>query len=269
MSDEAVDKSECGSRDAELIKCLETVEDNLLSFLKMKDKKGKVVLIDGVGRLSAEPDKAIQVLSEAFRDVVDPLLLKRFEGTWMAFLLWNDFTGRVQVLYNYSKTKESPQYQFVSGFVSSREFERKFTEPMTDVIFTAKTAEKHVMVFGWSDCPGEEELNHIDQVPPNIRPLLVSFNNLGGGWQGRLDEIQAFVDSVASVTEENERNRNFAKLATMISTLSKEMLEDEATGVNEIILKAKEVIYSKFNLKDTDRDFVDRCRSSLPHANLE
>jgi hypothetical protein len=233
-----------------LIKCLEEIENNLSDFLRKKDPRGVSILMDGVGKLQAEPETAIKILQEAFRVVVDPVLLDNFKGTWMAFLLWNDFTKRVQILYNYSKTEKTREYDFVSGFVGSKEFDSKFSEPMTDIIFTEKTPEKHVMVFSWGSRE-ENALDLIDAVPENIRPLLVSFNDLGGKWQDRLDEIQRFVDHAASVSVKN-RGGDFEELANRISELSDDMLKDVDAGVGEIMQVAREAIYSKFDLRDYD-----------------
>lgn len=243
--------SSTSSRDAQLIKCLEDVEDRLSDFLKMKDASGITLLMQGVGKLGADPAGAIEILREAFKKVVDPVLLASFDGTWMAFLLWNDFTRRVQVLYNYSTSQNRQQYEFVSGFVNSKEFEREFTEPMTDVIFTEKTAEKHVMVFSWGCCPDEKSLAHIGDVPENIRPLLVSFDDLGGKWNQRLNDIRDFVDEAAASTD-GQRNKDFAGLAQRISSLSRDMLEDENAKVAEIIQQARQQIYTKFELLDNE-----------------
>lgn len=251
MSEKGSDMSPADSRDGELIKCLEEIENNLSDFLRKKDARGTSILMDGVGKLQAEPEIAIEILKEAFRVVVDPVLLDNFKGTWMAFLLWNDFTKRVQILYNYSKTEKTREYDFVSRFVGSKEFDSKFSEPMTDIIFTERTAEKHVMVFSWGTRPEGKALDLIDAVPENIRPLLVSFNDLGGKWQDRLEDIQRFVDHAASGSVENRRG-DFEELATKISKLSDDMLKDVDAGVGEIIQVARKAIYTKFDLQDYD-----------------
>jgi hypothetical protein len=251
LSEQVNNEPATDSRDAELIKCLQDVENNLSKFLKVKDARGTSILMDGVGKLSAEPENAIAILRKAFREVVDPILLDNFEGTWMAFLLWNDFTRRVQILYNYSKTTQIPQYDFVSGFVRSQEFEREFSEPMTDIIFTEGTTEKHVMVFSWGKHPEGEVLKRITDVPTSIQPLLVAFDDLGGKWQERIDEIQVFVNEAAADLEEKHRKTDFARLAKEISALSTEMLADSDGGVSAIIEKAKDVIKTKFELPDS------------------
>jgi hypothetical protein len=256
------------SRDAQLIKCLEDVEDRLSDFLRKPGNRGKTVLMDGVGRLSAEPEQAIKILREAFKQVVDPVLLDNFDGTWMAFLLWNDFVKEVQILYNYSKYSEfekNKEYDFVSGFIGSKEFaSAQFTEPMTEVIFTEKSPEKHVMVFSWGCCPDEEALSRISNVPSNIRPLLISFDELGGKWDSDLHEILKFVKSAASTSDDQKsRSKDFAELGRMISQLSKNMLADPESRVKEIIKNATSMISLKFALTNHEIDGDALCRTLI------
>jgi hypothetical protein len=255
-------RSAAPTRAADLIKCLEDVENRLSKFLKKKDAEGKIILIDGVAKLGADPDKAIEILKDAFKTVVDPILLKNFDGTWMAFLLWNDFAGRVQVLYNYSTTRKRAEYEFVSRFVNSKAFSRKFSEPMTDIIFTERTAEKHVMVFSWGAQPKGRELANITAVPRNIRPVLVAFDNLGGRWRGRFKAVREFVDTAAA---RNYGEADFVKLAEIISDLANKLLERKE--VRDIVLKARRTIYRKFGFTvRKDQDLIDEkalCRTLI------
>jgi hypothetical protein len=249
LSEQTNNESGTDSRDAKLIECLQAIEANLSEFLSKKDDRGLSVLMEGVGKLSADPDAAIEILRAAFGSVVDPVLLSYFDGTWMAFLLWNDFARQVQILYNYSRDKESPPYKFVSGFVRSQAFSQ-FKEPMTDIIFTEITSEKHVMIFSWDKHPEPEVLKRITDMPENTRPLLVAFDNLGGKWEHSIDDIQKFVETAAQCEKAVMREENFSKLAEKISSLSSEILSDPE--VIKILQDAQDAIDSKFKLVVSD-----------------
>jgi hypothetical protein len=209
-----------------LIDCLRKVEVGCINFLQESDGR---FLIENVKKMYSQPKEAISDLREKFGSIVDPVLLERFQGTWMAFLLWNDFSKTFQILYNYPsevKNVDRVRYEFVGRFVSSPQFESSgFSEPMTDLLFSDKTERKKVMVFSW-----QEQSAKPPAVSEHIKPVMLEFGGLREArWAEDFSAMDKFVED--HQTDEDKDDENFAALATLISDLASRILRDEEFGV--------------------------------------
>jgi hypothetical protein len=206
-----------------LIDCLREVEVGCINFLQ--ENEGRF-LIENVKKMYSKPEEAVSELRNKFGDIVDPVLLKRFEGTWMAFLLWNDFSKTSQILYNYSaKGVDKERYDFVGRFVSSPQFKNSgFSEPMTDILFSDKTARKKVMVFSW------QQPTPPPQVSTPIQPVMLEFNGLSDDrWKADFNRMNEFVEEHQNDLENIDKT--FEELAGLITDLANKIVNDAEIGI--------------------------------------
>ena len=243
-----------------LIECMLEVEVSFSGFLS--EGEGRF-LLDQVLRMYLQPDEAVSALKEKFPSVVSGLL-NYFAGTWMAFLLWDDFNKRFHVLHNYASSHgdvniSHATYEFVSNFVGSKSFkEYGFSEPMTDILFSRKAGRKDTLIFAWEGL--EKAPVEIEGLPEPVRPFVVSFGLGAEKWSAAIGTIRANVEAscrdlkerAASSDIESTRAGHYEGLAKEISALAERIVTEEE-GNPEImtsIKKGLEAIEGKFGLSN-------------------
>lgn len=232
-----------------LIKCLEEVERRFNIFLREQEKKGKP-LAALYEEMRSDPKSAILKLREGFRKVVEPVLLSEFDGTWMAFLLWDNYNEEFQILHNYSSAKpgyiDAERYEFISQFVASNEFKKsKLTEPMRDIIFKS-LAQKKSLIFSWEKVYRVSPC--ITGLKEDIRPVVIDFDELDSpGTQNALNTLNNFVTLNQNAPEE-QRPAIFEMFARRISEASDRILAAPQSQAKHALRRAVSTIYKEFKL---------------------
>ena len=243
------DKKNIRDNSEKLIKCLEEVERRFSIFMRDMEKKGKS-LSTMYEEMRSDPKGAVLKLRVGFSNVVEPVLLNEFDGTWMAFLLWDDYNGEFRILHNYSSIKpgyiDAKRYDFISQFVASNEFkESKLTEPMRDIIFKSLT-QKKTLIFSWEKVSRISP--YISRLQEDIRPIVIGFDELHSpGTRTALDNLDNFITQNQNVPEE-QRPAIFKIFARRISEAADRILAAQQSNARQALKKAITTIYQEFKL---------------------
>lgn len=162
-----------------LIDCLQEIEAKFSTFLS--EDEGNF-LINQIREMYLEP-ASISELQERFAKVVEePLLLQKLGGTWIAFLLWDDFKETFRLLRNHPSSDTgdiNPQrYELISQFINSKQFDDYgFEEPLTKILFQ-KATRKKVLRFHWTRSADAQEEKPFPKKMDNIKPVTIRFSEL-------------------------------------------------------------------------------------------